>query len=111
MLTPQQARLSYYLELYPERAETVTVAARVRSRQGAQLVATPSAQTAVAAGGGVTMGSVDLAGLPAGDYSFEVVVKPGGSANDSVVRRASFRMAGFETEAAIAEAAPTQIAS
>src|SRR2546421_1190496 len=108
VLTPQQARLSYYLELYPERAETVTVAPRGRSRQGAQLVATPAAQTAVAAGGGVTMGSVELAGLPPGDYSFEVVVKSGGSASDSVVRTASFRMAGFETEAAIAEAAPTQ---
>jgi GWxTD domain-containing protein len=107
VLTPQQAQLSYYLELYPERAESVTVAARVRSGQGgeggggAQLVATPGTRSAMPASGGATMAAVDLAGLPPGDYSFDVVVRRG---TDSIVRSASFRMAGFETEAAIAEA-------
>ena len=103
VLTPQQARLAYYLELYPSRAETVAVMVRVVTAQGAQVVATPSERIPLAAGGGVTRGMVDLAGLPAGDYRLEVVT--GGP--DSVVRIAAFRMAGFETEAAIAEAAPT----
>ena len=101
VLTPQQARLGYYLELYAARAETVTVAVRVQSAQGAQIVATPGERIPLAVGGGVTRGIVDLAGLPAGDYRLEV-------AADSVVRTATFRMAGFETEAAIAEATPPQ---
>ena len=104
VLTPQQARLAYYLELYPARAETVAVMVRVATAQGAQVVATPSERIPLAAGGGVTRGMVDLAGLPPGDYRLEVVA--GGT--DSVVRTAAFRMAGFETEAAIADATPAQ---
>ena len=104
VLTPQQARLAYYLELYPARAETVAVMVRVATAQGAQVVATPSERIPLGAGGGVTRGMVDLAGLPPGDYRLEVVA--GGA--DSVVRTAAFRMAGFETEAAIADATPAQ---
>lgn len=101
VLTPQQARLGYYLELYPQRAETLTVSVRVKSAQGAQLVATPGERIPIAAGGGVTRGMVDLAGLPAGDYRLEVAAVQG---RDTIVRAGAFRMAGFETEAAIAEA-------
>jgi GWxTD domain-containing protein len=102
VLTPQQARLGYYLELYPQRAETVTVVVRVATVQGAQVIATPGERILLAAGGGVTRGMVDLAGLPPGEYRLEVVA--GGP--DSVVRSSPFRMAGFETEAAIADATP-----
>jgi len=49
---------------------------------------------------------VDLAGLPPGDYRLEVAT--GRGSVDSVVRTAGFRMAGFETEAAIADAIPPQ---
>ncbi len=108
VLTPQQARLGYYLELYSPRAETVTVAVRVQSAQGVQLVATPGERIPLAAGGGVTRGMVDLAGLPPGDYRLEVSAGGGGGGADSVVRTAAFRMAGFETEAAIADATPSQ---
>jgi len=106
VLTPQQARLGYYLELYTPRAETVTVAVRVQSAQGAQLVAMPAERIPLAAGGGVTRGMIDLAGLPPGDYRLEVAAGRGSA--DSLVRTAAFRMAGFETEAAIADAAPVQ---
>lgn len=104
VLTPQQARLGYYLELYPERAETVTVAVRVKTAQGVQLVATGGDRVPIAAGGGVMQAMIDLAGLPPGDYRLEVIA----AGRDSVVRAAAFRMAGFETEAAIAEVAPVQ---
>ena len=104
VLTPQQARLGYYLELYPQRAESVTVMVRVATAQGAPVIATPGERIPLAAGGGVTRGMVDLAGLPPGDYRLEVVAAGG----DSVVRTAGFRMAGFETEAAIADATPAQ---
>jgi len=105
VLTPQQARLGYYLELYPQRAETVTVVVRVATVQGAQVIATPGERIPLAAGGGVTRGMVDLAGLPPGDYRLDVLA---GGGPDSVVRSAPFRMAGFETEAAIADATPAQ---
>lgn len=105
VLTPQQARLGYYLELYPQRAETLTVSLRVRAAQGAQLVATPGERIPIAAGGGVTRGMVDLAGLPPGDYRLDIVAA---GARDTVIRSVPFRMAGFETEAAIADAEPAR---
>jgi GWxTD domain-containing protein len=109
VLTPQQARLAYYLELYPQRAETVAVTVRVVTVQGAQVVATPSERIPLAAGGGVTRGMVDLAGLPPGEYRLQVAAGAGTAGGaDSVVRTAAFRMAGFETEAAIADATPQQ---
>jgi len=104
VLTPQQAQLGYYLELYPQRPETVTVVVRVRTTQGSQVIATPGQRIPLAAGGGVTRGMVDLAGLPPADYRLEVVA----AGTDSVVRSAMFRMAGFETEAAIADATPAE---
>jgi GWxTD domain-containing protein len=102
VLTPQQARLSYYLELYSQRAETASVAVRVKTVQGTQVVETGAERVALPAGGGVTRGVVDLAGLPPGDYGLELVAVGA----DSMVRRAAFRMAGFETEPAIAELTP-----
>ena len=107
VLTPQQAQLGYYLELYAQRPETMTVAVRVKaaSPPNAQLVATPGERIPVAAGGGVTRGLIDLAGLPPGEYRLEVVAA---GPSDTVFRGAPFRMAGFETEAAISEAAQPQ---
>ena len=102
VLTPQQARLGYYLELYAPRAETVTVVVRVATPQGRQVIATPGERVPIAAGGGVTRAMVDLAGLPPGDYRLDVIAVGA----DSVVRSGLFRMAGFETEAAIADATP-----
>ncbi|HMJ59278.1 MAG TPA: GWxTD domain-containing protein [Gemmatimonadales bacterium] len=104
VLTPQQARLGYYLELYAPRAETVTVVVRVATPQGRQIIATAGERIPIAAGGGVTRAMLDLAGLPPGDYRLEVAA--GGT--DSIVRTAMFRMAGFETEAAIADATPAE---
>src|SRR2546425_13079867 len=99
MLTPEQPRLGYYLELYAERAETASVVARVRSTSGAQIVATPPQQLPLAAGGGVTRGLLDLGGLPPGAYQLEVTATVAGHA---LARSAEFGMAGFATEAAIA---------
>ncbi len=103
VLTPQQARLGYYLELYPQRAETVTVFVRIKTGQGAQVVATSGERMPFAAGGGAARGMIDLAGLPPGDYRLELV-----AGADSVVGSGEFRMTGFETEAALADAATPQ---
>src|SRR5205807_1729251 len=106
VLTPQAARLGYYLELYPLRTETLTVMLRVLDPVGKQVIAAPAQSLAVAAGGGVTQGLVDLSGLPAGRYQLEVKTA-GGGGDSAVTRSAGFGMAGFETvqEAAAAVAA------
>ena len=104
VLTPQQARLGYYLELYAERPETIAVTVRVLRPDGSPVVATAPQAVPVGVGGGATRGMVDLAGLPRGDYQLEVSAAGGDS---SRVRRAPFGMAGFETEAALAAVPPT----
>lgn len=102
-LTPQQARLGYYLELYRARPETVTLAARVATAAGAQVVATSPQRVPVAEGGGVLNGMLDLAGLPPGDYRLALAVT---TADSLIERQAEFHMTGFETETAIAALAP-----
>jgi hypothetical protein len=64
VLTPQASRLAYYVELYSTRAESLSVAARVVTESGTQVVAVAPTAVAIGAGGGVTDGVVDLAGLP-----------------------------------------------
>jgi GWxTD domain-containing protein len=96
MLTPQQARLGYYLELYPAHPESVSVMVRVKTPRGDQLVATEARGIVLDSGGGATRGVVDLAGLPPGDYRLEVAV----AGADTAVRDAGFGMVGFETDPA-----------
>jgi GWxTD domain-containing protein len=96
VLTPQSARLGYYLELYPAQAESATVVVRVLKATGEPVIATPPQRVTVAAGGGVTQGLVDLAGLPAGRYLLEVRVA---GRDSSLTRTAPFGMSGFETVA------------
>ena len=96
VLTPQSAKLGYYWELYPAQAESVTVGVRVLKATGESVIAAPPQRIAVAAGGGVTQGLVDLAGLPAGRYLLEVKTLGGDSA---LTRTAPFGMTGFETVA------------
>jgi GWxTD domain-containing protein len=105
VLTPQAADLGYYWELYPARAETASVVFKVQTADGRQLVATQPQRLPLDPQGGVSRGMVPLVGLPPGVYQLEATATLGDSA---VVRRAEFRMAGFETEAAVAAAARTQ---
>jgi GWxTD domain-containing protein len=96
LLTPNQASLGYYLEWYGRGlvAETAAVSVRVLKADGTPLVTTPSQRIPFEAGGGVTRAMVDLAGLPPGDYGFEVVVQ---GRDTTVSRQAPFRMGGFES--------------
>jgi GWxTD domain-containing protein len=104
LLTPNQASLGYYLEWYGRGlvAETAAVSVRVLKADGTPLVTTPPQRVPFDAGGGVTRGMVDLAGLPPGDYGFEVVVQ---GRDTTVSRQAPFRMGGFESVAMTAPAA------
>jgi GWxTD domain-containing protein len=104
LLTPNQASLGYYLEWYGRglAAETAAVSVRVLKADGTPLVTTPAQRVPFEAGGGVTRAMVDLAGLPPGDYGFDVVVQ---GRDTTLSRQAPFRMGGFETVAMTAPAA------
>lgn len=103
VLTPQQAQLGYYAEIYLAEPETVAVAMRVTRPDGGQVIAIAPQQLALGAGGGAARGLVPLAGLPPGDYRLELTVQGRSGAQ---ARVAAFGMAGFETEAALAAVAP-----
>jgi GWxTD domain-containing protein len=100
VLTPSQSQLFYYLELYPGRATEVTVRAQVRTAEGRSLVVTDP-ETFRVDGAGVATSGLELAGLPPGEYRLELEIGADGAA---VTRQATFRMASFATEAAIARA-------
>ena len=105
LLTPNQASLGYYLEWYGRglAADTAAVSVRVLKADGTPLVTTPPQRVPFEAAGGVSRGMVDLAGLPPGDYGFEVVVQ---GRDTTVSRQAPFRMGGFETVALTAPPPP-----
>ncbi len=103
VITPQQARLVYYLELYPERAETASVRVRVLGAGGKQIIATAPQNAAVAAEGGVTSGVLDLGGLPQGAYRLELAIA---TPDSQVTRSATFGMAGLATDSTMASLAP-----
>ena len=108
LLTPNQASLGYYLEWYGRglAADTAAVSVRVLKADGTPLVTTPAQRVPFEASGGVTRAMVDLAGLPPGDYGFEVVVQ---GRDTTVARQAPFRMGGFETVALTAPPPPADV--
>ncbi len=101
-LSPTQAALFYYCEVYRDGAGDVRWGLRVRGSDGTAIVTTPATASAIPGGGGAITGSVDLAGLPPASYQLELVI---GAGADSVVRSAPFRMAGFEVEQELAQQA------
>jgi GWxTD domain-containing protein len=107
-LSPTQAALFYYCEVYRDSAGDVPWALRVRGGDGKAIVTTPPATSAIPAGGGVITGSADLAGLPPGSYQVELVI---GAGADSLVRSARFRMAGFEVEQELAQQQQATVAA
>lgn len=99
-LTPTQTQLSYYLELYPGRAESLSVNARVLDAGGKQIIAAQPQKLGIAASGGITYGILDLAGLPEGPYRLEVTA----TGDSAMVRSAPFTMAPLETAVAVGNA-------
>jgi GWxTD domain-containing protein len=100
VLSPMHAALFYYCEVYRDSAGNVPWLVRVRSDNGRAIVSTPATPAAIGVGGGVITGSVDLAGLPPGTYTFDLVI---GAGADSLTRSTRFRMAGFEVEQDLAQ--------
>jgi GWxTD domain-containing protein len=90
--TPERAQVGYYLEVYAERAETVSVTAKVQDVAGKQYAATDAQRIALPAGGGAASAMLDLSGLPPGDYRLDVVVA---TRDSQMVRAGTFGMTGF----------------
>src|SRR3989475_9794856 len=80
LLTPQQAQLGYYVERYSQTPETATVSVRIVRGDTATVVKTAPQLVPFGAGGGITRGMVDLAGLPPGGDGFEGLVEGPGTA-------------------------------
>lgn len=100
-LTPLEAVLSYYAEIYPSqpgvtrgelRAEVLGAGDRI-------IVATPARPMEVAAEGGLSRGSLDLAGLPEGQYRLRLRLRLGDS---SVAVEAPFAMGSLAAVTAMA---------
>lgn len=100
-LSPTHATLAYYCEVYRDSAVTLPWRLQVVTPDGRALITTAPAQTAMAAGGGVLTGSLDLTGLPPGMYRLVLLAGAGG---DTVSRAGAFRMGGFEAEQHVATA-------
>ena len=107
VLTPRQPELFYYLEIYPDQDVALELQARVVSSDGTVITSAAPQQVEVGAAGGVAARSFNLAGLPEGAYALELAAR---FPDREVVRKASFAMAGFGTEAEIAKAATPESA-
>ena len=105
-LTPERSTLAYYCEVYRDSAGVVPAFVRVLAENGHVVVETQAARTQVGAGGGPIAASVDLAGLPPGSYELALEI---GEGQETVERRAPFRMAGFETAEHLAHAESTTV--
>lgn len=92
-LTPLRSRAYYLLETYNEAADSGRLAITVAGADGKALLSTAPATTLLPAGGGVLTGSLDLAGLPEGQYRLTARIEMNGR---TIERAAEFSMAPLE---------------
>jgi GWxTD domain-containing protein len=92
-LTPLRSNLFYLLEAYSPAQETGNLRLKVIDSTGKTLMTTSATQVVVPAGGGVLKGQLDLAGLPAGQYTLTASLDVG---NRPIERSAGFWMAGLD---------------
>jgi GWxTD domain-containing protein len=69
IVTPLRTKVFYLLEAYSDREANGTMSVSVVDSGGKSIVHTPPVAVAVAAGGSILKGQVDLAGLPPGPYA------------------------------------------
>jgi GWxTD domain-containing protein len=92
ILTPLRSKAHYLLETYNPEAETAQLTVVVQDSSKKVIVSTPASSAQLPAGGGVLTGTVDLAGLPAGNYTLETKLTMKGR---GLERSAPFTMAGL----------------
>jgi GWxTD domain-containing protein len=103
VLTPRNADLFYYVELYSAEDVKANLEAAIVTADGTLITGAAPEQVAIGGGGGIVARSLSLAGLPEGDYHLRLTADVDGH---TVVREGPFSMAGFETETQIAQAVP-----
>jgi len=98
-LSPTEAALTYYAEVYPWAGAATAGELRVDvlGSDGRSIVSTPARAVQVGPQGGITRGSVNLEGLPEGSYRLRLRVRLGDS---SLVAEAPFRMGSLAVAAA-----------
>jgi GWxTD domain-containing protein len=103
-LTPTAAALIWYAELYPRTggAATGQFHAEVLAADNHLVVRTPDRPVAVDVSGGLTRGSLDLAGLPEGQYRFRMTWSLG---DTTLVNDAPFLMSALASGTAVTSAA------
>lgn len=100
-LTPLRSSVFYLMEAYNTREDSASLAITITDPAGKPVISTAPARKHLPAGGGVLTGSMDLAGLPAGEYRLAVQLETNGQ---SLERSAPFTMAELgETMAKEAE--------
>jgi GWxTD domain-containing protein len=98
-LSPTEAALTYYAELYPWAggATAGDLWVDVLDAGGRRIVHTPTRAVQIDPQGGATRGSVDLTGLPEGSYRLRLGVRLGDS---TLAVEAPFRMGALAVAAA-----------
>jgi len=106
-LTPTEASLSWYAELYPHGQDTTAGQFRVTvlTADGRSVVSSPLRPVSIGPAGGLTRGSLDLAGLPEGAYRFRLTIA---LADTTLTSEAPFSMASVASMAATATAQAAQ---
>ncbi len=109
-LSPTTASLFYYAEIYPWSGAATSGDLRVAvlAPGGRQVIETPPRAVQIGPAGGLSEGSLDLAGLPAGDYVLRLRVKLGDS---TVEASAPFAMGTVSAPPAVATAPPSPAAT
>lgn len=100
-LSPTEASLAYYAEVYPGNGAAADGELRVAvlGAGGRKVIETPPKTIRIGPSGGLTQGSVDLAGLPTGDYVLQLKVIRG---DGTVTAQAPFAMGTLRVATAAA---------
>jgi GWxTD domain-containing protein len=93
VLTPNRSRTFYLLEAYSSAPDSGTMTVTLADSTGHEMLRTRPANVRVDAGGGLLKGDLDLAGLPAGAYTFSVALSLG---DRTVQRSGTLSMMGLE---------------
>lgn len=98
-LTPTEATLSYYAEVYPWRGASLDgqMVVAVLGPGGRRVIGTAPKAVQFEQAGGAMEGSLDLSGLPAGDYRLQLRLTLGDS---TLVDDAPFAMGALSSTAA-----------
>jgi GWxTD domain-containing protein len=107
VLTPIRSKAYYLLEAYSAGADSGSMSVTIRDSSGTTIVSTAPMPVKVRAGGGVLRGQLDMEGLPAGRYSFDVGVELG---QQKIERSGTFVMTDVVTTLAKRAAELTELA-